>query len=112
MKKNITEEGIKEVKDLVESYIELGRIKSVKTASQLLSRATYGLIISILIIMGSSFFGFALAIYIGGLLESYALGFVIVGALPLLIIILIRIFYKGTLGYLLNFFTRAMTRKI
>ncbi|WP_107037625.1 hypothetical protein [Brumimicrobium mesophilum] len=110
--KNITKEGIQEVKNLAESYFELGRIKSVQKTSQLLSRATHGLLTVILIMIGMSFFGFALAIYLGGVLDSYSLGFLIVGAIPLLTILLMRIFYKGTLGYLLNFFTRAMTRKI
>lgn len=110
--KNITEEGMQEIKSLADSYLELGKIKGVKKTSQLLSRASHGLVTVILIMIGLSFFGFALAIYIGGLIESYALGFVIVGALPLLTALLMRVFFKGTIGYLLNFFTRAMTRKI
>lgn len=109
---NTTKEGIEEVKKLAESYFYLGRVKAVQKTAQLLSRATNGLVNIILIMMGFAFFCFALAIFLGEILESYALGFVIVGALPFLLILLMRIFNRGTLGYLLNYFTRAMTRKI
>lgn len=110
--KNITKEGIEEVKKLAESYFDLGRVKTVQKTAQVLSKAAHGLFTIVLILIGFSFFGFALAIYLGSIIGSYALGFVIVGALALLGILLMRIFNKPTMGYLLNFFTRAMTRKI
>ncbi|RYM34693.1 hypothetical protein ERX46_04785 [Brumimicrobium glaciale] len=107
-----TEEGIDEVKRLLKSTLTLLKIKGIKKITGVLANATYGFLKIILIMTGLSFFGFALAIYLGGLLESYTLGFLIVGALPFLAIILMRIFNKYTLRYLLNGFTRIMTKKL
>lgn len=108
--KDTTKDGIDEVKHLANSYFELIKIRGVKKTAEVSTRATYGLLNIILVIMSFSFFGFALAIYIGELLESYAIGFLIVGALPLLAILLMRIFNRQTLSCLLNFFTRIMTK--
>ncbi|HZH87168.1 MAG TPA: hypothetical protein VFD77_07620 [Brumimicrobium sp.] len=105
-----TKEGIEEVKRLANSYMELIKVRSVRKTSEVATGATYGLITFILIIMCFSFFGFALAIYIGDLLESQALGFLIVGAVPLLAILIMRLFNKHIFSYLLNFFTRIMTK--
>ncbi|HLV41926.1 MAG TPA: hypothetical protein VKY37_06590 [Brumimicrobium sp.] len=108
---NTTKEGIEEVKKLANSYFELVKIRGVKKAAEVSTRATYGLLTLILIKMSLSFFGFALAIYVGELLESYALGFLIIGAVPLLAILVMRIFNRPTLRFFLNFFTHIMTRK-
>lgn len=107
---NTTKEGIKEAKLLAESYYNLFRVKTVKKSTEVATRATYSVITVILFIISLSFFGFALAIYLGSLFESYSLGFLTVGAIPLLSILLMRIFNKQTIGWLLNFFTRLMTR--
>jgi hypothetical protein len=107
---NTTKEGIEEVKHLANSYFELIKVKGVRKTAEIATGATYGLLTVTLIIMCLSFFGFALAIYIGDLLASYALGFLIVGAVPLLSILLMRLLNKQIFNYLLNFFTRIMTK--
>ena len=108
---NTTKEGIEEAKKLANSYFELIKLRGVKKVAEVTTRTTYGLLNLILIKMSLSFFGFALAIYVGELLESYPLGFLIVGAFPLVVILLMRIFNRPTLRFFLNFFTRIMTRK-
>lgn len=113
MKENkTTEEGINEAKRLLESNLALLKIRSIKKVTGVLANATYGFLRIILIMTGLSFFGFALAIFLGGLLESYTLGFLIVGAIPFLAVLLMRLFNKHTLSYLLNIFTRIMTKKL
>lgn len=102
--------GIKKVKKLVNSYVRLIELRSTKKIAEVTSRVTYGLLTLLLIIMGFSFFSFALALYIGKLLSSLALGFLIVGSLPILIILLISIFKRQALRALLNFFTKIMTK--
>ncbi|PWH86946.1 hypothetical protein [Brumimicrobium oceani] len=107
-----TEEGLQEAKKLLESSWALIKVRGIKKVTAVLANATYGFLKIILMMMGLAFFGFALAIYLGGVLESYALGFLIVGAIPFLAILLMRIFNKHTLHYLLNIFTRIMTKKL
>jgi hypothetical protein len=107
---NTTKEGLEEVKRLAKSYIKLIRVRGVKKTAEVSTRATYSLMTLLLIKMSLSFFGFALAIYLGSLLESYPLGFVIVAAIPLLFALFMQIFNKQTFRFLLDFFTRIMTK--
>ncbi|RFC53835.1 hypothetical protein [Brumimicrobium aurantiacum] len=108
---NTTKEGIDELKKLVTTYIALFRIRSMKKATEVTTRVAYSLLVTILTMIGISFLGLALAIYLGTLLSSYALGFLIVGMIPIIAIILMRVFKISTFRYLLNFFTRLITNK-
>ena len=107
---NTTEDGIKEIKKLGNSYIELFRIKGIKKSADILTKLSYNMLNIALLKMSISFMGFALAIYLGNLFKNYALGFVVVGAVPLLCILLMRIFNKQTLRYFLSTFTRIITK--
>jgi len=107
---NPTQKGIEEIKHLANSYIELFKVRSTRKSAEVATGVTYGLLTVILIIMCFSFFGFALALFVGDLLASPALGFFIVGGVPLVTIVLMRIFNKNISSYLLNFFTRIMTK--
>lgn len=100
-------EGIKEVKHLIETYIDLIRLKGKKSLVEVSSRITFGLLSIVLLSIGFTFFCVALALYIGVLLESFALGFLIVGIVPFLLLFLMQVFKKGTNRILLNFFTKS-----
>src|SRR5690554_2212230 len=107
---NTTQKSNEEVKKLASSYLELFKVKSAKKSAQVATGASYVLLTVILIIMSFTFFGFALAFFIGELLGLIALGFVIVGAIPLVTLLLMRLFNRNITDYLLNFFTRLMTK--
>lgn len=104
-------EGITEVRRLIDSYIDLIKLRTHKRGIEIGSRITYGLFTIALIIIGFTFLCVALALFIGELLGSYSLGFLIAGGVPILTIILMQIFKKGTHHFLLNFFTKITTRK-
>ncbi|PKR80010.1 hypothetical protein CW751_12360 [Brumimicrobium salinarum] len=108
--RNTTKKGIDDAKELANSYFELIKVRGIKKTASVFTKVSYNLLNTILLKMGISFFGFALALYLGSLLESYPLGFLIVGAIPFLAILLMRIFNRQTLQALLNFFTRIMTK--
>src|SRR5690554_2375141 len=107
---NPTQKSIEEVKKLASSYLELFKVKSAKKSAQVATGASCGLLTVILIIMSFTFFGFALAFFIGELLGSIALGFVIVGAITLFKHLLMHLINRNITDYLLNFFTRLMTK--
>ena len=109
---NKTEEGIEETKRLLKSTLALIKIRGIKKTTEVMANATFRLTKTTLMITGLSFFCFALAIYLGDVLESYSLGFLMVGALPFLVILLMRIFNKQTIRYLRNTFIRIMTEKL
>lgn len=104
-------EGITEVRLLIDSYINLIRLRTHKRGIEIGARITFGLFTIALIIIGFTFLCIALALFLGELFDSYSLGFLIVGAVPILTIILMQIFKKGTHHFLLNFFTKITTRK-
>lgn len=108
---NPIREGVAEIRRIINAYIELIKLKSVKKGAEIGSRITYSVLIIVLIIIGCSFLSIALALYLGQLLGSYPLGFLIVGALPILIMLLMRIFKERAILCLLNFFIKIMTKK-
>lgn len=108
---NPFKQGIEDLKSWLNAHLELIQLKGVKKAVEVSSKVTFSLFILIFMLLGFSFLSIALALFIGQLLDSYALGFLITGAIPLLIIGLMYLFKKSTYGFLLNFFTRIFTKQ-
>ncbi len=109
--KNPFKGGVEEIKRIINAYFNLIRIRSIKRGAEISSRVTFGLLTIIFILLGSTFFCIALALFIGELMNSYALGFLTVGAVPILAMLLMLIFKEQTYRRLLNFFTKIMTKK-
>ena len=108
---NPFKQGIEDLKNWLNAHLEIIQLKGVKKAVEVSSKVTFSLFILIFMLLGFSFLSIALALFIGQLLDSYALGFLITGAIPLLIIGLMYLFKKSTYGFLLNFFTRIFTKQ-
>ena len=109
--KNPFKGGIEEIKRIMNAYFNLIQIRSIKRGAEISSRVTFGLLTIIFILLGATFFCIALALFIGKLMGSYALGFLIIGAVPIIAMLVMQAFKKQTYLRLLNFFTNIMTKK-
>lgn len=104
MKERITSE----VRRIVESYIELVKIRSIKRTSKVLTKIAFIFIAILLILASVPFLGVALALSLGSLLSSNTLGFLLVGGLFFLLLILLFVFRNFVVKILLNFFVRII----
>lgn len=108
---NPFKQGIEEIKRWINANIELYKIKGIKKTVEVSSKVTFSLIILLFVLLIFSFLSIALALFIGKLLHSYALGFLIVGSIPLLLVLLLSIFKRSFMLVLLNFFTRIIMKE-
>lgn len=107
---NPIKEGIEEIKNWFNSHIDLLQLQGTKKAVEISAKVSFSLFILIFILLGFSFLSIALALLVGQLLDSYALGFLVIGIIPLLVIGLMVAFKQSTLRLLLDFFTRIFTK--
>lgn len=108
--KNPIKEGINEIKRWFEANIELIKVKGIRKSVQVVAKLTFSLLIISFIMCGLFFIGISLAFYIGSLLDSTALGFLIVGGFYLLLMAVMMLLRKVIIMSLLNFFTRILTK--
>lgn len=102
--------GFEEIKRWLELQLDLLKVGGTKKAVEIASKVTFSLLTLLFFLLGFSFLSIALSLWIGELLNSYALGFLIVGAIPIVIVLILVIFKKAVFKFLLNFFTRIITK--
>ena len=82
---------VQKLKEYVENYTNLAYLKFVKRVSRIMPGMAVGIISLLFVLFVVFYLSMALAFYIGELLDSYALGFAIMGLFFILLIILILI---------------------
>ncbi|QNL50704.1 phage holin family protein [Olivibacter sp. SDN3] len=83
---------IQKLKEYVENYTNLAYLKVVAKVSKILPGVVIGIISLLFLFFVVFFLSIAFALFIGELLNSYALGFALTGALFILLILLIILF--------------------
>lgn|SRR5690554_606735 len=102
--------GFDEIKRWLELQVNLLKVKGTIKVVEVASKITFSLLALLLILLGFTFLSIALSLWIGELLNSYPLGFLIVGTAPILLVGIMFLFKKVVFKHLLNFFTKTLTK--
>lgn len=93
----------------IKTYIELKKLSTIEKSVLILSSVAVALLIGIVFLMVLFFMSVGLALYLGDILASYYLGFISVGLLYLLILIVLMLISKQ---YIKNPLTNYLIAKI
>lgn len=91
---------------IIKNYVELTKLKSADKAARIGAKTTIALIHFMLLMIGILFLSVALSIYLSQITHQPFLGFVIVGALYLLGLLIIRIWTKSLYKRFVDFFVK------
>lgn len=84
--------------DYGKTSLELLKVSAVERGSKLMSKLLVGMVLVLLFFFSIVFLNVALALWIGSLLSSITLGFLIVGGFYLLLFILLILLAKKSIG--------------
>ncbi len=93
----------------IKTYIELKKLSTIEKSVLILSSVAVALLIGIVFLMVLFFMSVGLALYLGDILASYYLGFISVGLLYLLLLIVLMLISKQ---YIKNPLTNYLIAKI
>lgn len=93
----------------IKTYIELKKLSTIEKLVLILSSVAVALLIGVVFLMVLFFMSVGLALYLGDILASYYLGFISVGLLYLLILIVLMLISKQ---YIKNPLTNYLIAKI
>lgn len=96
------------LKEYVENYTNLAYLKVVAKATKILPGAVIGIISLLFLFFVVFFLSIAFALFIGELVNSYALGFALTGALFIFLILLIILLKNPIKKSLSNIFVRTL----
>jgi len=82
---------VEKSRDYLETKIELARLKAVDKSSDILSGLIFTIVKFLIILFLALFLSVGLAVYLGALLGEYYYGFLIVGGLFALILLIVYI---------------------
>lgn len=108
--KNPIKEGIEEIKKWFDSNVKLIKVTGIRRLVEVAAKLTFSLFLVGLVTVGLLFLGLALSFFFGSLLDSTALGFLIVGGFFLLLMAVMYLLRKVIIVFLLHFFTRIFTK--
>jgi len=94
-------EFTKAAEDYIESSIRYHKLDLFKKIMKGVVAGSYQLILSFFLLIALFFLSLALAMFLGELLDSTALGYLIVGGFYLFVMIICSFFMKGTLEKIL-----------
>lgn len=78
-------------KEYIDTQIELIRLKAISKASRIIGKLAVDILKLLLVGISVFFICFALALYLGSLLGSYALGFLVTAGIFILFILLLSL---------------------
>lgn len=101
---------IQKLKEYVENHADLAYLKFVARISKILPGMTVSIISLLFAFFVVFYLSMALAFFIGELLNSYALGFALTGAVFILLMILVAIFRNPIKTMIANICVRIFIR--
>lgn len=101
---------VQKLKEYIENYADLAYLKFVGRSSKILPGIAVGVIVLLFAFFVVFYFSMALAFFFGELLNSYAAGFALTGAIFILFILLVALFKKAIKMLIANFFVKILVK--
>lgn len=102
---------VERIKEDASNRIELLKVKGIRKSSEILTTLSLVILFAILVLSTFFFCGISLSFYISNLVHSYAVGFLLIGLIPFLILLTLLIFKQKIKTKIRNFFVQLIISK-
>lgn len=100
---------VDEVKDNIDTRIDLAKVQGVKKASHISTQLTFIIVLMIFLLLAFFYFGLALAFFFSSLFESNTFGFLLAGGIPFLFALILLLFRNKIQRRLRDFFIHLIS---